>query len=150
MSARHPPFGPAPSEPLSLHSHNARERIKAVYAALSHGADSTLLDQLDPGVVWEFCGTADLPFAGVFHGRDGVVLFLERLGAVVDPARFEARDYVVAGERVVAIGQLRGVARESGRAFTVPLAQIWEVGEGRVRGARAICDTATLRDALAP
>lgn len=136
------------NEPISLHAHNARERVRAIYAALYHAPGTALFDQLDPGLVWELCGPERLPFAGVYLGRDGVAVFLDRLAAAVEPPRFEMRDFVASGERVVAIGVQRGLARATGRVFQVSHMHLWELAEGRVKSFRGLCDTAALCDAL--
>lgn len=140
------PFGPW-EDAMSVRANNALQQVRALYEALSRGALGPLYEALDEAVVWEFYAPAALPFAGVWRGRADVARFWSALDLALD-SRFEMREFVVMGERVVAIGRQSGVVRATGRAYDVPVIHVWELSSGRVTRWRCALDSGSVVEAL--
>lgn len=141
------PHGPW-EDAMSVRSNNAMQQVMALYEAISRGALGALYEALDEHVVWELYAPGGLPFAGVWRGRAGVARFFDALDASVEDHAFEMREYVVTGDRVVAIGRQRGLGRQSGRRFDVAVIHVWDLVGGRVARWRCALDSGSVLDAL--
>ena len=133
---------------LPMRSMQTLQRVKALYEAWGRGALGPVFEALDEGVTWELFAPAALPFAGTWRGRSEVSRFFTALEAAIEAPRHTMDDFVVSGDRVVAIGRLQGRARRSGRALDLPAMHVWELYQGRVVRWRCALDSAGLIDAL--
>jgi len=125
----------------------------ALVAGLHEGARLSrtgLFDLLADDVEWWVAGPADaFPWAGTFHGHDGVRQWADALNAALDYTRFELLEIFGAGERVVEIIGAGGTARATGRPFDSEVVRIWTFrGSSAVR-VRSFYDTAAYAEALA-
>jgi len=149
MSA-HPSIPVRPWEDaMTVRSNNAMQQVMALYEAISRGALGALYDSLDEHIVWELYAPESLPFSGVWRGRVGVGRFMSALHAAVEDNHFDMREYVVMGERVVAIGRQRGIGRVSGRSFDIPVVHVWDLVGGRVTRWRCALDSGAMLEAMA-
>ena len=133
---------------MSVRSNNAMQQVMAIYEALSRGALGAVYEALDEHVVWELYAPDSLAFAGVFRGRAGVARFFDLLDHAVLEGAFDMREFVVGGERVVAIGRQRGIGRETGQPFDIPVIHVWDLVGGRVARWRCALDSGSLQGAL--
>ncbi len=133
---------------MSVRANNAMQQIIALYEALSRGALAPLYEALDSQVIWELYAPTQLPFAGVWRGRAGVSRFFSALFGAVLENTFDMREFVVMGDRVVAIGRHHGTGRATGRPFDVPVIHVWDLVGGRVTRWRCALDSASIQQAL--
>lgn len=133
---------------MPLRSMQTLQRVKALYEAWGRGALGPVFEALDENVTWELFAPAALPFAGTWRGRMEVSRFFTALEAAIEGPQHPMVDFVVSGDRVVAIGRVQGKARRSGRSFDLPTMQLWELYQGRVVRWRCVLDSASLMDAL--
>jgi ketosteroid isomerase-like protein len=96
----------------------------------------------------EVVQSAELPWGGVYRGRDGVREFLDKLNEHLD-SRLEIEGLIDAGEQVVGVGKTVGKACATGLEFDVPVVHVWTVREGQISRFEAYTDNATLLAALA-
>src|SRR5262245_21449685 len=86
---------------------------------------------LDPDVVW----VVDPPAlqAGTYHGHDEVRTFMSRLAEVFDQFRAEIKQFVDAGDSVLALGGFRVRGALSGAEAPVqPWSIVFELRDGRI------------------
>lgn len=133
---------------MPLRSMQTLQRVKALYEAWSRGALGPVFEALDEGVVWELFAPATLPFAGPWRGRAEVARFVSALEGAIETPQFFMEDFVVSGDRVVAIGRLQGRGRRSGRDIDLPTMHVWDLSQGRITRWRCSLDSAGLIDAL--
>lgn len=136
---------------MPLRSMQTLQRVKALYEAWGRGAFGPVFEALDEGVIWEMFAPPELPFGGVWRGRSEVSRFFSALEGAVEDPQLPMSEFVVSGDRVVAIGRFMGRARRSRLLFDTPCVQIWDLNQGRVARWRCSLDSAQLVDAvLAP
>ena len=66
-----------------------------------------------------------------YRGHEGMRHYFESFADVMDEVRFEADEFVEAGNRVVATTRLTARARETGLEVEQEVFQIWTVRDGR-------------------
>jgi ketosteroid isomerase-like protein len=125
------------------------EVVTSIYGALARGDVEAALAALDPDVVWVEPDTPGLPFAGVHHGREGVLgEVFATVPATWDEFRVDAEELLAAGEAVVAIGRFH--ARVGDRLLDTPFAHVWRVRGGLAAEFRNFTDTAAFLAVLQP
>jgi ketosteroid isomerase-like protein len=124
--------------------------VMETYAAVGRGDLPALLDLLAEEVVWSLQGPAEVPFAGIYDGREGVATFFQRVGETLAVEQFEPRTVIAQGDTVVVLGSERSRAHASGRPLVMEWAHVYTISDGRITAFRAFEDTAALVAALAP
>lgn len=119
--------------------------IRDSYALYGQGDFAAVLALLSPDI--EIVQTADLPWGGKHRGHDGARRFFSLLGeytaAMPSPER-----YIEAGDDVVAIGRLRGVAKATQQPIDLDIVHVWTVRNGLITRFMAYIDTPAMQRAL--
>jgi ketosteroid isomerase-like protein len=124
------------------------EVVRNVFEAFGRGDIQGLLSLLAEDVVWFIPGPAEVPFAGERRGHEGALQFFQTLGGAVEFERFEPREFVAQGDKVVAVGFERGRVKATGRTFDNPWALVFTLRDGRVAEFRGYEDTAAVAEAF--
>ena len=129
-------------------THSPLQTVRTYYESLAPGRRQELMEILDPHVVLEvpegFPGGG-----GTYRGLKAYTEdFLYGLYGTFD-AQFPVREYLDAGENVIAIGRQTGRAIETGAEIDVPFVHVWTVRGGRLVRGQLFTDTACLCQALA-
>jgi uncharacterized protein len=111
---------------------NPVQTIQAIYDAFGRGDIPFILDQLDPGVVWEFEAPAILSFGGIRRGPAEVVGFFEGIAAEHDNPKLAISDVFGDGGKVAAFGRYDATMKATGKAVSSPLAHFWTFRDGKV------------------
>jgi uncharacterized protein len=80
------------------------EIVRQGYDAFGRGDINALLALVDENVEWITPGPSEIPTAGTRRGRQAVGEFFKTLNETFEIARFEAREFVAQGDRVVVFG----------------------------------------------
>ena len=124
--------------------------VRQFYEALGSGDMPAVLDLLSDDVEWVYQGPPAIPFAGTRHGREGVANFFSVLGETLEFERFEPREFVAQGDRVVVVGFERNLIKSTGRAFEQEWVHDFTLREGKISKVRSFEDTAAYVEALDP
>ena len=125
------------------------ETVQRLFQAFGRGDVATLMSLLSEDVVWFLAGPTDLiPHAGERRGHAGASEFFQLMGAAVEFERFEPREYVAQGDKVVALGTERGRVRATGKTFDNPWALVFTVRDGLITEFRGYEDTAAVASAF--
>ena len=108
------------------------EVVRKGYDAFGRGDIPGLLSLLDPQVSWLTPGPADLPTAGTRQGHQAVGEFFQTLSSVVDIARFEPREFIAQGEKVVVLGDDTARVKATGKTIEFRWAHAFTVRNGKV------------------
>jgi ketosteroid isomerase-like protein len=104
--------------------------VREVHDAINARDEETLVELLDPAIVW--VQNPNAPDAGSLHGHDGV----RQLRAMIDDAfadvRLDVERYVDEGDAVVALGHMRARGRGSGVEIREPRGWVWWVRDRKV------------------
>lgn len=124
----------------------AMETVRNAYGIerLGHGAQ-WLAHIVTPDA--ELVQPALLPWGGTYRGPDGAWQLHRAVDAHIDAA-FAHERLLPSGDRVVALGRLRGTARSTGAAFDVPAVHVWALRGDLVSRHEAYLDVPALLGAL--
>jgi ketosteroid isomerase-like protein len=108
------------------------DTVRQGYAAFGRGDLPGLLALLDDQVSWVTPGPTDLPTAGTRRGPSAVAQFFQSLTQIVDILRFEPKDFVAQGDRVVVLGDETTRVKATGKNVDFNWVHIFDVRNGRV------------------
>lgn len=126
---------------------NNADTIAILYAAFAKGDVPAVLGAFAPDIRWT---EADgFPYAGTYVGPDAVLtgVFMrlatewDGFGAVFD-------EVVGSGEMVVAIGNISGTWKATGKHFKAPTVHVWRFRDGKIAGFQEYTDTVLVQRAL--
>ena len=110
----------------------SQKNIELAQTVLAAWGDGSLadLDLLDPAAVW--INPPEAVEGGVRIGAEEYISAGEDVRSAFEGARIEIDRWVETGDRVGAVGTLRGRGRGSGVDIERSIALIWTIIEGRV------------------
>ncbi|MES2697395.1 MAG: nuclear transport factor 2 family protein [Verrucomicrobiota bacterium] len=120
--------------------------IREVYARYTTGDRKGVTALLSPEI--EITHASDLPWGGRFLGHAGARRFYCLLHRHTD-ASLEPRSFLLAGSEIAVGGKFSGVARASGKPFSIDMVQFWTVSKGRAVRCASFIDVPAMRRALA-
>ncbi len=118
--------------------------VQRAYEAFGARDGESFLALLDPGVEWQLPAMPHVPFAGTWHGHDGVRQFLRALGDSQDVLDFRPQQFIASGDSVVVLGHVVMRVKASGRESASDWAHVWTLSGGRVTHFREYVDTAAV------
>jgi ketosteroid isomerase-like protein len=107
------------------------EATKRMYKAVPEGDGETALSLMDPEIRIIYYGDEVTPYAGEYHGIDGAVQFLTRVGENLEIPKIEAYTFIADGDDLAVWGHLWFVSRKTGRAFDSDFAHIITLRDGK-------------------
>jgi ketosteroid isomerase-like protein len=124
--------------------------VQRVYEAFGAGDVPALLELLDPQIEWQVPAMADVPFAGMWRGRDGIRQFLQKLGESQEVIEFRPEKFVAQGDAVIALGRFVMRVKVTGLESRSQWAHVWTMAGGRVTQFQEYVDTAAVTRAHNP
>src|SRR6266571_482996 len=118
------------------------EIVKSMYEAFGRGDIATILNVLDDQVEWTNPGPTTIPYAGEYHGRDGVAGFFQKLAETTELDPFAPEQYVEQGGVVVALGSYSGRSKPLQKPFSGRWAMVFTLSGGKVTRFEEHTDTA--------
>ena len=132
------------------HSERVLAAVKALHAREGGLLErSSLFDLVGDDVEWYVLGSPEeLPWAGTFHGPDGVRRWMELLDEHMEYEHFEPLEFFADGDTVIEIVSAGGRARATGRPFESEVVRIWTFREGQAIRVRSFYDTGAYERSL--
>jgi ketosteroid isomerase-like protein len=106
--------------------------VQQAYAAFGRGDIPGLLALMDSAVSWITPGPSDLPTAGKRRGHAGVGEFFQTLTGLVDIVRFEPKEFVAQGDRVIVVGDETARVKATGNNAEFRWVHMFDVRDGRI------------------
>jgi len=123
------------------------EVVQSAYASFLRGDIDAVLAQCSDNVQWFLPGDPGVvPVAGLRNGVASVAGFFSTLAETQEAEQFEPREFVVQGEKVIALGEYRWRVKKTGKAFRSDFAHVFTVRDGKIAGFHEFYDTASARD----
>jgi ketosteroid isomerase-like protein len=123
------------------------EVVQSAYASFQRGDIASVLARCSNDVTWFLPGDPGVvPVAGLRDGVSEVAEFFSTLAETQDAERFEPREFISQGEKVIALGEYRWRVKKTGKVFTSDFAHVFTVRDGMVVGFPEYYDTAAARD----
>lgn len=88
-----------------------------------------------------------LPWAGEYHGPEGVLQYYTTLSEGVELTGMELKEFIAQRDKVVLLGQHKGRVRATGGTYDLPWAQVFTVREGKVAGLHVYHDSYVVAEA---
>jgi ketosteroid isomerase-like protein len=116
--------------------------VRRGYEAFGRGDLDTLLSLFDENIDWMTPGPPELPTAGRRRGRQEVAGFFKALGDSFEVQRFEPKEYIEQGDRVVVLGEeIISVKGTTGQRLELMWAHVFELRDGKIVRFREYGDT---------
>ena len=122
--------------------------VRDFFSAFGKGDIPSVLNTFSPDIDWLVPGPSIIPYAGARHGRDEVQGFFTAFSGAVDVQKFEPRDFVEQGEKVVVLGSEDLRVKGTGESVHNEWALVFDVSAGKISRFRSYEDTAALASAF--
>ena len=134
-----------------MHEAENTKVVQDAYAAFGRGDIPALLGYMSDDVQWRpVIGTAKhVPFSGERRGKANVAEFFKQVSESEDFQQFEPREFVAQGDKVVALGHYRAVAKPTGKSFESDFVMVFTLRGGRVVAFQEFTDSAGINAAFA-
>lgn len=120
------------------------------YRLFQSGDIRNLLDRYHEDAEWVGPESEFVPYAGSFHGKAGIAQFFTKLDAAVQAIRFEPKQFIAEGDKVVVTGEASWRVKQNGRSYDSPWAHVFTLRDGKVARFEAFHDTAAAEKAFRP
>ena len=122
--------------------------VKDAYEAFGRGDVQTLLGYFDESIVWKpvHGAGAHVPTAGERRGKAAVGEFFKIVSEQVNFLRFEPREFIAQGDKVVALGHYEAKA-PTGRGFASDFVMVFALRDGKVVQFQEFSDSAAINAA---
>ena len=123
--------------------------VQDAYAAFGRGDVQGILDRLDDGIVWKgvYGAGSHVPMAGERRGKAAVTEFFKQVTTHVNFSRFEPREFVATGNKVVTLGHY-AAKTSAGKNFDSDFAMVFTMRNGKVSEFQEFLNTAALNTAF--
>lgn len=92
--------------------------VAEMFDAFKKGDIDKLLSHMHPDVIWNASGSAPIPHAGTYRGREETATFFQKLAKAVTFTEFDPQKIVNADDHtVVSIGNFAGTVNATGKEF---------------------------------
>ena len=124
--------------------------VQEAYAAFGRGDVQGILDRVTDDVIWKgvYGAAAHVPTSGERRGKSAVATFFKQVAETVKFSRFEPKEFIATGDRVVALGSYNGTT-SIGKGFESDFAMVFTLKNGKVSHFQEFCDSAAINAAYA-
>jgi uncharacterized protein len=121
--------------------------VQQAYEAFSRGDIQGVLRTLSEQVEWHTPTVEGVPFGGEYRGPEEVARFFSAMNESEEITRFEPREFIAQGEKVVALGRFAATVRATGREVEGEWVHVFTIRDGKVVKFQEYFDTAMAANA---
>jgi ketosteroid isomerase-like protein len=124
--------------------------VQDAYAAFGRGDVQGILDRLDDGIIWKgvYGAGPHVPTSGERRGKPEVAEFFKQVAENVNFSRFEPKEFIATGDKVVALGHYTA-STPIGKTFDSDFAMVFTLRNGKVIEFQEFMDSAAANAAFA-
>ena len=124
--------------------------VQEAYAAFGRGDIQTLLSKLADDIVWMgvYGAGTHVPTAGERRGKAAVAEFFKQVAENVNFSRFEPKEFIATGDKVVALGHYTATTPMK-KSFDSDFAMVFTLRNGQVTRFQEFCNSAAINAAYA-
>jgi hypothetical protein len=115
--------------------------VKDMYEAFMRNDIAGVINRMDENINFRIPGPPEVPTAGNYRGRKDMHGFFEKLANTLEFTRFEPREYVAQGDRVVVLGFYEAKAKPTGKTMKSDWVMAWTVRNGKAVDFQEYMDT---------
>ncbi len=115
--------------------------IQQAYADFGSGNIQGILDVCTDDIIWTGAENPNVPIAGTFKGKDGVMKFFTTLAESIDYSSFEPKEFFIDKDVVIVLGHHTGKAKKTGKSFDHDWCMIFRLRGEKVYHYYAFLDT---------
>jgi hypothetical protein len=118
--------------------------------ALARQDFPAIIDRLDDSIVWKgvYGAGPHVPTSGERHGKNQVAEFFKQVAANANFSRFEPKDFIATGDKVVALGHYTATT-PLGKKFDSDFAMVFTFRSGKIVEFQEFMNSAALDAAYA-
>jgi uncharacterized protein len=116
--------------------------VQQAYEAFGRGDIQGVLGTLSEQVEWRTPKPEGAPFGGDYRGRGEVARFFSEMQQSEEVTRFEPREFIAQGDKVVALGMYASTIRSTGRKAESEWVHVFTFRDGKVVKFQEYFDTA--------
>ena len=120
------------------------------YRQFKSGDIPQLLERYHDNAEWISPESDLVPFAGKFHGKQGIAQFFAKLDATVQTLRFEPQRMIAEGDKVIVIGEGSWLVKATGQSYDTAWVHVFTMRDGKVAQFEVFSDTAASEKAFRP
>ncbi len=124
--------------------------VAQVYRGFANGDMAGILALMSEDVDWIHPGHGDIPFAGIYKGKQGVQDFFENAFKHLDVVDQQVFDFLVKGDRVAALGSEKMRVKMTGREYESNWIHLYTIRDAKVVRFEEFIDTAAVAAGFAP
>ena len=124
--------------------------VRRGYDAFGRGDINALLELFDEQIHWVTPGPRELATSGRRTGPQAVAEFFASVNEVFDVQRFEPKEFVVQGDRIVVLGDETARVRATGKTLDLDWVHVFTLRNGKVVAFQEFFDTAAVVAAMSP
>jgi hypothetical protein len=123
------------------------QTVKEAYAAFGRGDVATILSMLAPDVSWELEAPAEVSFAGIRKGPEGVKGFFQAIANDHADPKLEITEYFSSADGVATFGRYKCTLKKTGKRLDSPVAHLFKFRGGKIVRFVDYTDTAAYMEA---
>ena len=122
--------------------------VRRGYDAFGRGDINALLELFDDQIQWVTPGPSELATSGRRTGRQEVGQFFALVNELFDVLRFEPKEYIAQGDRIVVLGTEAARVRSNGKMLELDWVHVFTMRTGKVVAFQEFFDTAAVVAAM--
>lgn len=120
------------------------EVVRRGYDAFGRGDMDALLSSFDEQIEWVTPGPQDLATSGRRRGRQQVAEFFAAVNEIFDIQRFEPKEFIAQGDRVMVLGDETVRVKATGKVLDDDWAHVFTLRNGKIVAFQEYIDTAAV------
>jgi ketosteroid isomerase-like protein len=126
------PHSHAQSTATASSAENNKRVVMQGYEDFGRGDIDAVIARYTDDIEWVGYESPNIPFAGNFHGKDGVRHFFQSLGSSMQALRFEPRQAIAEGNMVAVLGHGTWKLTANGQEVDSDWCHLFELRDGKV------------------
>jgi uncharacterized protein len=124
------------------------ELTQELYGHFSTGNIPAVFGMITEDVKYIIPGYPDIPYAGVFNGKQEVGNFYKLLNDTLQYTSFDISSFTADGDKVIVQGAFGGVAKPTNKNFQTDWIMIWTFNNGMVTQHQTFLDSNNIANSL--
>jgi len=120
------------------------------YQMFQRGDIQQLLERYHDDALWIQPEVEHVPFSGPYTGKAEIAQFFKSLDEAMQALRFEPKEFIAEGDKVVVSGDASWLVKATGRSYDSPWVHVFTLRDGKISRFVNYQDTAAGERAFRP